>query len=101
MGDCGITDPLVFNTIFNCVMIAGCVFGLLLIDSRFGGRKCPLLAAAVIMGPPLVVAGGCLGLPEEEQPKALIMVCLVTYGIGFQFAWGTIPWLYPAEIFSL
>ena len=23
------------------------------------------------------------------------------YGVGFQFAWGTIPWIYPAELFSM
>lgn len=26
---------------------------------------------------------------------------VVIYGVGFQFAWGTIPWIYPAEIFSM
>jgi hypothetical protein len=26
---------------------------------------------------------------------------VVLYGVGFQFAWGTIPWIYPAELFSM
>ena len=26
---------------------------------------------------------------------------VVIYGVGFQFAWGTIPWIYPAELFSM
>lgn len=24
------------------------------------------------------------------------MVAVIIYGVGFQFAWGTIPWIYPA-----
>ena len=24
------------------------------------------------------------------------MTCVIIYGVGFQFAWGTIPWIYPA-----
>ena len=24
------------------------------------------------------------------------MVTVIIYGVGFQFAWGTIPWIYPA-----
>jgi len=99
--DCGITNPLLFNTIFNSVMIAGCIAGLLLVDSKYGGRWRQLLVACIFMGPPLIVAGIFLGLPEEQQPKSLIMACLITYGVGFQFAWGTIPWIYPAEIFNL
>ena len=26
---------------------------------------------------------------------------VIIYGVGFQFAWGTIPWIYPAELFSM
>merc|ERR1711920_184854 len=50
--DCGITNPLLFNTIFQTIMIVGCVAGLLLVDSKYGGRRGQLLFACVIMGPP-------------------------------------------------
>merc|ERR1712187_16571 len=29
----------------------------------------------------------------------LVMVCV--FGIGFQLAWGMIPWVYPSELFSM
>eukprot|EP00419_Tripos_fusus_P005747 CAMPEP_0172678990 /NCGR_PEP_ID=MMETSP1074-20121228/15762_1 /TAXON_ID=2916 /ORGANISM="Ceratium fusus, Strain PA161109" /LENGTH=221 /DNA_ID=CAMNT_0013497099 /DNA_START=1 /DNA_END=666 /DNA_ORIENTATION=+ len=136
-------------------MFFGCLAGLLLVDSRFGGRKCQLLAATVLMGPPLVLAGFALmyilprdaakditttstdlpstampGVPmstsaasmtgsqlstvvtttlmQDTQQDSLLplahivtMVCVIIYGVGFQFAWGTVPWIYPAEIFSM
>jgi len=145
---CGIQDALSFNVVFNFVMFFGCLAGLLLVDSKYGGRKCQLLAATVFMGPPLVLAGFMLmyilprdaekgitttstsmpttAMPvlplssasttmpvlttvmqEAQQDKLLglahiaTMICVVIYGVGFQFAWGTVPWIYPAEIFSM
>mmetsp|Transcript_114641 Transcript_114641/g.228133 ORF Transcript_114641/g.228133 Transcript_114641/m.228133 type:complete len:541 (-) Transcript_114641:383-2005(-) len=142
---CGIEDPLSFNVAFNFVMFFGCLAGLLLVDSRFGGRKCQLLAATVFMGPPLVLAGFTLmyilprdaakdvttstvmpstAMPvlpvlplstvatttvmQDTQQDGLLplahivtMVCVIIYGVGYQFAWGTVPWIYPAEIFSM
>jgi len=96
--ECGIDDPILFNVIFNCIMIFGCISGLVLVDSKYGGRRCQLLVATVLMGPPLVVAG--LGL-KFDWPGLITMSTVVIYGLGFQFAWGTIPWIYPAEIFSM
>jgi len=66
---CGIEDALSFNVLFNFVMFFGCLAGLLLVDSKFGGRKCQLLAATMLMGPPLVLAGFALMyiLPREAE----------------------------------
>jgi len=96
--NCGIDNPILFNTIFNCIMIFGCIAGLLLVDSKYGGRRRQLLGATAIMGPPLILAGLALGY---GWPGIITMVCVVIYGVGYQFAWGTIPWIYPAEIFSM
>lgn len=96
--ECGINSPIVFNSIFNSIMIFGCIAGLLLVDSKYGGRRCQLLAATAIMGPPLILAGLAL---QFDWPGIITMASVVIYGVGFQFAWGTIPWIYPAEIFSM
>eukprot|EP00439_Symbiodinium_sp_Y106_P072597 s2586_g13.t1 len=96
--ECGIESPIMFNSIFNSIMIFGCIAGLLLVDSKYGGRRCQLLAATAIMGPPLILAGLAL---QFNWPGIITMACVVIYGVGFQFAWGTIPWIYPAEIFSM
>jgi len=112
---CGIDSPLQFNVMFNFVMFFGCLAGLLLVDSRFGGRKCQLLVATTIMGPPLVLAGFMLSYIKGHDDAAMqdaqqgllqlankiTMFCVIIYGVGFQFAWGTVPWIYPAEIFSM
>ena len=95
---CGIDSPILFNSIFNSIMIFGCIAGLLLVDSKYGGRRCQLLAATAMMGPPLVLAGIAL---MNDWSGSITMTCVVIYGVGFQFAWGTIPWIYPAEIFSM
>merc|ERR1711920_438976 len=79
-------------------MIVFCAIGLVLIDSAYGGRRSQLLAATCMMGPPLIIAATAL-LQDWTPYLILFMVCL--YGGGFQFAWGTVPWIYPAEIFSM
>jgi len=94
----GIDSPILFNTFFNCIMIVGCIAGLLLVDSMYGGRKIQLLLATAVMGPPLILAGLAIAF---DWPGVITMVCVCVYGLGFQFAWGTIPWIYPAEIFSM
>merc|ERR1719468_969799 len=69
------------------------------------------------MGPPLVLAGFALNYITSQEPSGegaampdsqqmqlahiATMVCVIIYGVGFQFAWGTVPWIYPAEIFSM
>lgn len=84
--------------IFNLLMLCGCIAGLLLIDSPYGGRRSQLLYATLIMGPPLVIAGigKLLG-----WTSIISILALVLYGPGFQVSWGIITWLYPAEIFSM
>lgn len=94
----GIQHPIVFNVIWNSVMIIACVLGLLLIDSRFGGRRTQLLGATALMGPALIVAGLAMTF---HWPGFVAMLMLCIYGVGFQLAWGTVPWIYPSEIFSM
>merc|ERR1712232_600413 len=83
---------------FNLLMLLGCIAGLVCIDSRYGGRRSQLLSATLVMGPPLIVAGIARLI---GWPGWIGVVALALYGPGFQFAWGIVPWLYPAEIFSM
>lgn len=83
---------------FNMLMLAGCIVGLMLVDSQYGGRRSQLLAASVVMGPPLVIAGLANLL---KWPSWIDVVALVLYGPAFQAAWGLIPWIYSAEIFAM
>jgi len=94
----GIDNPLLFNLIWNFVMIIGCSIGLVLVDSPIGGRRIQLLGASAIMGPPLLLAATSLLF---KWPGMILMVCVILYGVGFQVAWGTVPWIYPAEIFNM
>merc|ERR1712187_1077194 len=36
-----------------------------------------------------------------KWPGIVAMLCVCIYGSGFQLAWGSVPWLYPAEIFTM
>jgi len=86
------------GVILQIVFIIGCVTGLLLVDSKYGGRKCQLLSASVFMGPPLILAALVLlsGLDQK-----IIMYCVFVFAFGFQMAWGIVPWFYPAELFTM
>lgn len=99
--------PLGPNMIFQLVGLVGVVCGLLLMDSKFGGRRSLLLKAT----PLLVVSMLALAVSflmnvaagENNQPTAagyLLMWTVNLYWFGFQLSWGPVPWLYPAEIFS-
>jgi len=95
---CGFDDPILINIYFNWFMVAFVIIGLALIDSKWGGRRSQLLVATCIMGPPLLI--GATALWQDWTPYLILfMVCL--YGGGFQLAWGMVPWIYPAEIFSM
>jgi hypothetical protein len=88
--------------IVQMVFIVGCVTGLLLVDSKYGGRKCQLLSASVFMGPPLILAAICRytnGFGNENYKLIEFMVYLFSF--GFQMAWGIVPWFYPAELFTM
>merc|ERR1712125_104001 len=78
-------------------MLLGCVVGLLLIDSPYGGRRSQLLGATTIMGPPLIIAG----IARLAGNGLIPVIMLFFYGPGFQLAWGLVPWIYPAEIFAM
>lgn len=94
----GMSNPIMVNTVFNGWMIIFCAIGLSVIDSRVGGRRCQLLVATSIMGPPLVVGATALAAGWSSY---ITVACVMIYGGGFQFAWGMVPWVYPAEIFSM
>lgn len=84
--------------LLQMTMLAGCILGLILVDSPFGGRRKQLLLAAAFMGPPLILGAVTTwaGWPAKTTE---IMVFI--FGFGFQFAWGIIPWFYPAELFAM
>lgn len=95
------------NMIFQVVGLVGVVCSLLLMDSKFGGRRSLLLYATPLLAVSMlalsvsflmdVVAG------ENNHPTAagyLLTWTVNLYWFGFQLSWGPVPWLYPAEIFS-
>lgn len=89
---------------FQCCGLVGVILGLILVDSAYGGRRSQLMAATVIMGPPLVFAGIIKVLIYHGHMSKdllwLVEIAVFLYLPGFQFAWGIIPWVYPAEIFG-
>merc|ERR1711957_151825 len=36
----------------------------------------------------------------NESWKYMTLILIMVYGAGFQVAWGSVPWIYPSEIFS-
>merc|ERR1711939_291737 len=79
-------------------MLAGCILGLILVDSPIGGRRKQLNAAAGLMCPALIIGAiaGWVGWTSQITKAALFV-----FGFGFQLAWGIIPWFYPAELFTM
>lgn len=84
--------------LLQMTMLAGCILGLLLVDSPFGGRRKQLLGAATLMGPPLVLGAVTTW---AGWPAKTTQVMVFIFGFGFQAAWGIIPWFYPAELFTM
>jgi len=84
------------NPAFNAVMCVFVVIGLSLIDSKFGGRKSLLLVASCMMAVSMLIGGVTVTIGSNIG--SLIMVMM--FGAGFQVAWGSVPWLYPSEIFQ-
>jgi sugar porter (SP) family MFS transporter len=84
--------------IVQMVFVVGCVTGLLLVDSPYGGRKCQLLSASLFMGPPLLVAAI---VDFAHLDPRIIGYMVYLFSFGFQMAWGIVPWFYPAELFRM
>merc|ERR1712151_769875 len=84
--------------IVQMVFIVGCVTGLALIDSPYGGRKLQLLGASFFMGPPLLIAAFT---HFAGGPGQITAIMVFIFAFGFQAAWGIIPWFYPAELFQM
>lgn len=84
--------------LLQMTMLAGCILGLILVDSPVGGRRKQLNAAAVLMGPALIIGAvaGWIGWTSQ-----ITKIALFVFGFGFQLAWGIIPWFYPAELFTM
>jgi hypothetical protein len=84
--------------LLQMTMLAGCILGLVLVDSPVGGRRIQLNGAAVLMGPALIIGAvaGWVGWSHQVTEIALFV-----FGFGFQLAWGIIPWFYPAELFTM
>merc|ERR1711862_95941 len=80
------------------VFIVGCITGLALVDSPYGGRKIQLLGASLFMGPPLLVAAFT---HFADGPGSITAIMVFIFSFGFQAAWGIIPWFYPAELFQM
>lgn len=83
---------------FNLFMLCGCVIGLVFVDSPVGGRRKQLNLASALMGPALII--GAIAGWAKWNPQVTV-VALYVFGFGFQFAWGIIPWFYPAELFTM
>lgn len=84
--------------LLQMTMLAGCIIGLLMVDSPYGGRRRQLLLAAALMGPPLIL--GAVTTWASWPPQTTEIMVFV-FGFGFQLAWGIIPWFYPAELFAM
>jgi len=104
MIDAGVTQKSIDAVPFGgamlfqwCGLIA-VTMGLLLVDSPYGGRKVQLNAASFLMGPFLLLAAA---QKFFHLSPILGEVALYVYWIGFQAAWGIVPWFYPAELFKM
>jgi len=95
----GMDDPLLTATLFNGIQVFGILLGIYLVDSnsRLGGRRNMLVLAALIMAVPMLIETLNLAL---NLTGVIGLICVLVYGFGFQVAWGPVPWLYAAEIFS-
>jgi len=81
------------------LFIIGIAVGLSLVDSKHGGRRFQLISASVLMGATLVIAS-IVKFMALESAGTIVVVCVCLFGFGFQYAWGIIPWFYPAELFQ-
>jgi len=84
--------------LLQITMLAGCILGLILVDSPVGGRRIQLNGAATLMGPALII-GAVAGWMNWSHE--ITEIALFVFGFVFQLAWGIIPWFYPAELFTM
>lgn len=91
------TQKLEVNVLFQGVQMISCVAGILLVDSKWGGRRTLLLWATVMMFVPMIVGGFAI----MQSVRSLSLLSVIIYALGFQLAWGIVPWVYPGELFSL
>jgi len=84
--------------LLQMTMLAGCILGLILVDSPIGGRRIQLNGAAALMGPALIIGAVAGWVHWSHQ---ITEIALFVFGFGFQLAWGIIPWFYPAELFTM
>lgn len=94
----GIEHPAKFGDTFTNIFFVGVVLGIALMDSRFSGRRTQLLLASVLMPLSLLGAAVTYSLDAGQMWQK---ICLGGYAFAFQFGWGLVPWVYPAEIFSM
>jgi hypothetical protein len=94
----GFSDPFAPNMAFQGFQVVSIVIGLVLIDSRYGGRRPQLLAVTVVIIPLLALVALSVSL---TWPSTLTLVFVVMFGFFWEIAWGPLPWVYPSEIFSI
>merc|ERR1712203_759473 len=93
----GFEDPFLINLAFNGVMMVGCAIGLLLIDSKYGGRRRQMLWVTAVFGPMLGLAGAATGWGWNQTFQ---LILIMASGLVWQMAWGMMGFLYPSEIFT-
>lgn len=81
-----------------CFMV-GSILGLTFIDSKHGGRRFQLLCASILMTAVFVLTA-VVQFADLSFKDGMKCACVYVMGFGFQFAWGIVPWIYPAELFS-
>jgi len=94
----GFSDPFAPNMAFQGFQVFSIMIGLLLIDSKYGGRRSQLLVVTMALIPILVLIGGAVAF---HWPLLLELVLVASFGFVWEMAWGPIPWIYPSEIFSM
>jgi len=86
------------------VNIFGVLLGMMVIDRL--GRRILLLQSAIVMFISMMAVAILLNMYHGKDDVSdavgwVIFVFLIIYMIGFQTAFGPIPWLYPSEIFPM
>jgi SP family sugar:H+ symporter-like MFS transporter len=94
----GFDDPFAPNMMFTALQLAGVIVGLLMLDSKVGGRRFQLILVTAIIIPALILLGVAAAMAWSNIIE-LLLVCLFSF--VWQIAWGMIPWVYPSELFTM